>query len=64
MSISASKLFQAFKKSENKNQFVDAAEPTTTHLASTDDTAETQAPVVIDEPKKHSCCGGCGGGGQ
>ena len=64
MSISASKLFQAFKKSEDKNQFTDAAEQTSASLVNTDDNDKTQAQVVTNEPKKHSCCGGCGGGGH
>jgi hypothetical protein len=64
MSISASKLFQAFKKSENKNQFTDAAEQTSASLVDTDDYDKTQAQVVTNEAKKHSCCGGCGGGGH
>jgi hypothetical protein len=63
MSISANKLFQSFKKSEEKSQFINAAEPSSAHLANAEaDKVETQAQVVTNEAKKHSCCGGCGGG--
>jgi 6-phosphogluconolactonase/glucosamine-6-phosphate isomerase/deaminase len=62
MSISANKLFQAFKKSEEKNQFTDAAEQTSANFTDAENSDKTQA--ATNEPKKHSCCGGCGGDGH
>ncbi|MBB1268904.1 hypothetical protein [Shewanella sp. SR44-3] len=59
------KLFQAFKKDEVKSQFVDAAEAnaaSTYNPVTSEADTEVSAQTASSEPKKHSCCGGCGGG--
>lgn len=63
MTISVSSLFKSLNKTNKQDQFVDA---TGTKDIDTRLKAELEQPQadVNAEPKKQSCCGGCGGGGH
>jgi hypothetical protein len=54
MTISVSTLIQSLKKTDKQAQFVDATE-------TVKDASAQEKDTQASPPKKHSCCGGCGG---
>jgi hypothetical protein len=59
MTISVSKLFQSLKKTDKQAQFVDATAVNVTETVN--ETSPQEQTAQASAPKKHSCCGGCGG---
>lgn len=59
MTISVSTLFKSLKKTDKQAQFVDATAVDATETVK--DASAQEQDTQASTPKKHTCCGGCGG---